>query len=212
MKILLATGNKNKIREFSGLTCGFDVEVASLEDFPGLSLPPEDGESFIENALIKARYGADFSGLSTVADDSGLVVEALGGRPGIYSARYAGPGAGDRDNVDKLLKEMKGLEGEKRSASFVCLLAYVEPGGTEKTFRGALKGVIAREPAGRHGFGYDPVFFIPEKGVTAAELSMEDKNAISHRGEALRAFIRWLAARDKMKQLTPDGLVELHCE
>jgi len=212
MKILLATGNKNKIREFSGLTCGLNVEVASLEDFPGLSLPPEDGESFIENALVKSRYGASFSGLSTVADDSGLVVEALGGRPGIYSARYAGPGAGDRENIDKLLKEMKEIYGEKRRASFVCILAYVEPGGTEKTFSGVLNGVIAREPAGRYGFGYDPVFFIPEKGVTAAELYMEDKNAISHRGEALRAFIRWFAARDEMKQLTPDRLVESHGE
>ncbi len=201
MKILLATGNKNKIREFRGLTSGLDLEVASLDDFPGLELPPEDGDTFKENALAKARFAASFSSLPTVADDSGLVVDALDGRPGVYSARYAGPGATDRDNVEKLLQDMQGLGMEKRKASFVCLLAYVEPEGLEKTFRGTLEGFIALGPSGEGGFGYDPVFFIPEKGVTAARLSMEDKNAISHRGEALRLFKEWLAVSYGNKEL-----------
>jgi len=197
MKILLATGNKNKIREFGGLMAGLHVEAASLGDYPGLVLPPEDGHTFIENALAKARFGASFTGLPTVADDSGLVVEALGGKPGIYSARFAGPGATDVDNINKLLREMTGLADEERKAFFVCVLAYVEPSGLEKTFNATLNGVITSCPSGEGGFGYDPVFFIPGKGVTAARLSMEEKNAISHRGQALRAFKRWFPCIDR---------------
>jgi len=195
MKILLATGNKNKIREFRGLISGLGVEVASLDDYPGLALPPEDGDTFIKNALMKARFSAHVSGLPTLADDSGLVVDALGGRPGVYSARYAGAGAADRDNIQKLLNEMTGIDEEKRTARFVCFLAYVEPGGIEKTFSAALEGVIAKEPSGEGGFGYDPVFYIPGKGLTAAWLSMEEKNNISHRGKALRSFIEWFSRR-----------------
>ncbi len=200
MKILFATGNKNKLREFSGLTSGLGVAVVSLGDYPGLELPPEDGDTFTENALAKARFASGFSGLPAVADDSGLVVDALGGRPGVYSARYAGPGATDRDNIDKLLNEMRGIDDKKRTARFVCALAYVEPGGVEKTFSGTLEGVITLEPSGEGGFGYDPVFFIPEKGVTAAGLSMEDKNAISHRGKALRQFREWFVLSDAYKE------------
>jgi len=194
------TGNKNKMMEFRELTSGLGLEVLSLDDYPGLVLPPEDGLTFAENALTKARVAASFSGIPAVADDSGLVVEALGGRPGLFSARYAGPDATDRDNIEKLLLEMKGIDEDRRRARFVCLLAYVEPGGPEKTFRGTLEGLITLTPSGERGFGYDPVFYIPEKGLTAAELSMEAKNAISHRGKALRLFTEWFAAgqRDKM--------------
>lgn len=201
MKILLATGNKHKLREFRELTSGLGLEVVSLDDYPGLVLPPEDGDTFAENALTKARVASSFSGLPAVADDSGLVVEALNGRPGLYSARYAGPDATDKDNIDKLLLEMKGLGKEKRRAKFVCLLAYVEPVGLEKTFRGTLEGLITLTPSGEGGFGYDPVFFIPSKGLTSAELSAEAKNAISHRGKALRLFTEWLALSHGDKRL-----------
>ncbi len=200
MKILLATGNKNKIREFRGLFSDLNVQVLSLCDVPGLELPPEEGATFAENALAKARYAASYSGLNTVADDSGLVVGALGGAPGIYSARYAGPRATDRENIDKLLEEMRAVPPDKRGASFVCAIAYVEPAahgkeGLEKVFTGTLSGVITSTPSGEHGFGYDPVFFVPGKGVTTASLSMEDKNAISHRGAALGSFKEWFATR-----------------
>ncbi len=199
MKILLATGNKNKIREFRGLFSEFAVEVLSLDDFPGLKLPPEGGDTFEDNALEKARYGANFSGLTTLADDSGLVVDALDGSPGVFSARYAGEGATDRDNIEKLLEEMREVAAKDRGARFVCALAYVEPGagGLERTFTGALEGSITTELLGAGGFGYDPVFFIPAKGLTAAMLSMEAKNAISHRGEALRNFKEWFKQGDK---------------
>lgn len=224
MKILLATGNQNKIREFRGLFTEFPLEVLASGDIPGLELPPETGHTFTENALIKARYAASYSGLSTVADDSGLVVEALGGAPGVYSARYAGAGATDRENRDKLLLEMQGVSKAKRGASFVCALAYVEPGaGLEKIFTGTLDGCITTAPSGEGGFGYDPVFFVPKKGKTAAELSMGEKNAISHRGVALRKFRKWFALREEEKEcrdalekamavLTPEVLARLEEE
>ncbi len=192
-KILLATRNRKKIEEFRAMFEDIGLEVLSIEDFPGLSCPPEDGSTFAENAIIKARYVALETGIPALADDSGLVVEALGGRPGIYSARYAGEGATDRENIEKLLHEMRDLEEGRRTARFVCVLAFVDPAsGREWTFTGTLQGRITRRPQGQGGFGYDPVFFIPEKGCTAAQVSMDEKNAISHRGRALREFRRWL--------------------
>ncbi len=194
-KLLLATSNRKKIEEFRAMFEDLGMEVLSLADFPGLALPPEDGKTFAENALLKARHAAAAAGIPALADDSGLAADALGGAPGVFSARYAGEGATDEENVQKLLDEMRDVKEEARTARFVCVLAYVEPGGIEKTFTGTLEGRIAERPAGRGGFGYDPVFFIPEKGAAAAELSMEEKNAISHRGRALRKFRDWLASR-----------------
>jgi len=193
-KILLATSNRKKIEEFRAMFEGLGMEVLSLADFPGLVLPPEEGETFAENALSKARFAAAAAGIPALADDSGLVVDGLGGAPGVFSARYAGEGAADGENIQKLLHEMRGMEEEARTARFICVLAYVEPGGIEKTFTGTLEGRITTRLAGRGGFGYDPVFFIPEKGCTAAVLSMEEKNSISHRGRALRRFREWLAS------------------
>ncbi len=192
MKILLATANRKKIEEFRAMFEGLGMEVLSLADLPGLRLPPEGGGSFRENALEKARFAAGASGLPALADDSGLEVDGLGGRPGVCSARYAGEGATDSENVSRLLDEMRGLGPGKRTARFVCVLAFVTPEGLEKTFEGVLEGSITTVPAGSGGFGYDPVFLIPEKGRTAAELSMDEKNAMSHRGRALRRFRDWL--------------------
>ncbi len=186
-EVVLATGNKGKIREFSGLLEGLFEKVLSLND---LGSPPEiteDGLTFRDNALKKARVIAAYSGKPALADDSGLEVEALGGRPGVYSARYAGEGATDRDNIVKLLLEL-GNAGN-RKARFVCVLALVTPDGREITAEGQCEGVILNEPRGRGGFGYDPVFFLPEHGKTMAEIPAELKNKISHRARACE-FLR----------------------
>jgi XTP/dITP diphosphohydrolase len=191
-EIVLATGNKGKIREFTGLLEGVFGRIISLND---LESPPdvvEDGRTFRENALKKARAIAAYTGLPVLADDSGLEVEALGGRPGVYSARYAGEGATDRDNIRKLLSELSGVEN--RSARFVCVLALVTPDGREITAEGTCEGVILTEPRGEGGFGYDPVFFLPELGKTMAELPPEIKNTLSHRARAAESLIKLLHA------------------
>lgn len=184
-KILLATANRGKIKEIKHILEGLDLDIVTLDDYPGLSLPPEDGATFMENALIKARGAALKTGVAVLADDSGLEVDFLGGLPGIRSARYAGTGASDKENWLKLLKELEGVDEEKRRARFRCALALVWPDGEEEVFEGSLEGVILGEPRGGHGFGYDPVFFIPEMGKTAAELTPDEKNSVSHRAKAL---------------------------
>ena len=184
MKLLLATKNRGKIKEIIRLLKGQRVEVLTLDDFPGISLPKEDRSTFKGNALKKARVAGE-TGLAAISDDSGLCVDALGGRPGVLSARYAGDNATDEENLAKLLLEMKDVPEGKRTASFVCVIALVLPSGKEKTFEGRLEGVIAAKPKGRGGFGYDPVFFLPGKNKTLAELKPEEKNLLSHRGAAL---------------------------
>lgn len=186
MKLLLATKNQGKIKEINRLLKGLPIEVLTLDDFPGVSLPKEDRSTFKGNALKKARFVAGKTGLAAISDDSGLCVDALGGRPGVNSARYAGDNATDEKNREKLLLEMKDVPEGKRTASFVCVIALVLPSGKEKTFEGRLNGVIAAKPKGRGGFGYDPVFFLPGKDKTLAELGPEEKNLLSHRGAALR--------------------------
>lgn len=189
-EIVLATGNNGKIREFSGLLEGVFGRIISLND---LESPPdvvEDGATFRENALKKARAIAAYSGKPALADDSGLAVDALGGRPGVFSARYAGEGATDRDNITKLLAELG--SSENRKARFVCVLALVTPDGKEMTAEGTCEGVIITEPRGEGGFGYDPVFFLPEMGKTMAEIPPELKNRLSHRACAAQALIRLL--------------------
>jgi XTP/dITP diphosphohydrolase len=195
MEIVLATKNRGKLREIKGILKGLSIEILTLEDFPGLDLPPENADTFEENALVKARYVAQGTGLPALADDSGLEVDALAGAPGVRSARYAGPGASDKDNMEKLLEELKGIPAEKRSARFICVAAYAEPDGVEKTFQGRFEGMIAESATGEGGFGYDPVFFIPELGRTAAELTSEEKNELSHRGQALAGFKAWFLQR-----------------
>ncbi len=189
-EIVLATGNKGKIREFSGLLEGVFGRIISLNDLESPRDVLEDGETFKENALKKARAIAAYSGLPALADDSGLVVDSLGGRPGVYSARYAGEGATDRDNIAKLLTELSGIEGRK--ARFVCVLALASPDGEEITAEGTCEGVILTEPRGEGGFGYDPVFYLPELGKTMAELPPEKKNTLSHRARAAESLLKLL--------------------
>jgi XTP/dITP diphosphohydrolase len=189
-QIVLATSNKGKIREFAGLLEGVFGSIISLND---LESPPdvvEDGMTFRENAIKKARAIAAYSGLPAFADDSGLEVDALGGRPGVYSARYAGDGATDRDNIAKLLSELEGIED--RNARFVCVLALVMPDGKETVAEGSCEGIIIDEPRGEGGFGYDPVFFLPEYGKTMAEIPPDLKNKISHRARACESLIELL--------------------
>ena len=182
-RLLFATTNAGKLKELRGLV-GEAVEVVSLKDLPPIPEPVEDGETFEANAEKKARAYAEASGLPTLADDSGLCVDTLGGRPGVHSARYA-PGD-DRARYEKLLGELSGVPEERRTASFRCALCLAVPGGKSHIEVGRCEGRILHGPKGAHGFGYDPVFFIPALGKTMAELTSEEKAGVSHRGEAFR--------------------------
>ncbi|WKV49849.1 MULTISPECIES: XTP/dITP diphosphatase [Dickeya] len=188
--VVLATGNAGKVRELAGLLADFGLDVVAQTTL-GVESAEETGLTFIENAILKARHAARETGLPAIADDSGLAVNALGGAPGIYSARYAGEDASDRQNLDKLLAALDNVADEQRQASFHCVLVYLRHADdpTPLVCHGSWQGVIARAPAGEGGFGYDPVFFVPSVGKTAAELSREEKNALSHRGQALRQLL-----------------------
>ena len=168
------------------------VEVLSLQDFAGLPEVEEDGRTFLENALKKAREVSLRTSETVLADDSGLEVDALGGAPGIRSARYAGPGATDEANNAKLLKALEGVPADKRGAAFRCALVLFRPDGRSEAFEGTWRGEILFEPRGTMGFGYDPLFLDPGRGLTAAELPPEIKNRISHRGQAFAKFREWL--------------------
>jgi XTP/dITP diphosphohydrolase len=186
--VVLSTRNPHKVREFAGLLAGIDV-TALPED---VDLPPETGESFADNALIKARAAAAATGGVAIADDSGVEAAALGGAPGVRSARFAGEHASDEQNLDKLLREVP--EDGDRRVRYVCALAHVAGDGTEHLFEGTCDGVLTSHPRGSGGFGYDPAF-VPDDlsdGRTMAELSVPEKDAISHRGRAARAFLAWL--------------------
>jgi XTP/dITP diphosphohydrolase len=187
----MATRNAGKVRELAELLRDLDVRLLSLDDFPELPEIPEEGATFAENALTKAQTVARLTGLPALADDSGLEVEALGGRPGVFSARYAQDRTGgrtpsDEDNWRKLLDELREVSPEKRQARFVCEIALAWPNGRLLTTRGEVSGVIAQEPRGTRGFGYDPVFWVPAYEATVAELDLAVKNRISHRGRALK--------------------------
>ncbi len=192
MRVVLATSNPGKQREFQALLAPLGFEVLLQSDL-GVVAPAEDGESFEANALIKARHAARCTGLAALADDSGLEVDALGGRPGVRSARYAGEAASDAQNNERLLAELAGVPAERRGARYRCVLAYVrsaeDPAPT--VVAGAWAGRIGEAPRGSGGFGYDPLFVPQGHCCTAAQLPPEEKNRLSHRGEALRA----LAAR-----------------
>lgn len=196
-RVVLASLNRAKAREIAQILKaeGLSIEVVPLADFPGASLPPETGATFIDNALLKARAAAQAAGLPAVADDSGLEVDALDGEPGVMSARYAGEGASDEDRYRKVLSLLRDVPDEKRTARFRCAAVYVEPGGEELLAGGAVEGRIARAPKGTGGFGYDPIFLPEGREVTMAELSPEEKHAISHRGRAFRALAALLRAR-----------------
>jgi XTP/dITP diphosphohydrolase len=162
------------------------VSVVSLSDYPDIPDIEEDGATFFDNALKKAKSVAEYTGEIVIADDSGLEVDCLEGRPGVHSARYAGDGADDEKNFLKLLDELRGVDPGTRGAAFRCVLVLYEPDGTYTAFEGALRGRITESPAGSEGFGYDPVFYVEEYGKTVAELGPEIKNRISHRAEAFR--------------------------
>jgi XTP/dITP diphosphohydrolase len=196
LRILLASSNPGKIKELGEILSGLDVTILTLKDFSAINLPPEDAGTFAGNALIKARHAAKVSGVATIADDSGIEVDALGKRPGVLSARYAGERASDGENNSKLLAELEGVPENERGAAYKCVIAFVEPvTGFEATFEGALRGVVAPAPRGAGGFGYDPLFYVPELRKTAAELPPEVKNRISHRAMALEKLKKFLLGR-----------------
>ena len=185
MKIIAATKNKNKLREFGEILSGF--EIISQEE-AGIDIDVEEtGTTFEENSRLKAEAIFNATGIAAIADDSGLCVDALGGEPGVYSARYGGEGLDDEGRVQLLLKNMKDIPDEKRTARFVCVITMVNNDGVI-TARGECEGVINHAPKGENGFGYDPVFYMKEYGKTTAEMSPDEKNAVSHRGKALKIF------------------------
>ncbi|OGO31501.1 MAG: non-canonical purine NTP pyrophosphatase, RdgB/HAM1 family [Chloroflexi bacterium RBG_16_56_11] len=183
-KLLLATGNRGKQREYKSLLRGISFDIVTPSE-RGINVAvDESGGSFEENARLKAVAFADASGLLALADDSGLEVDALGGEPGPLSARYAGEGASDSDRISYLLSRLKDVPEKRRMARFRCVIALAEPAGKVEIFSGECRGVITTSPRGAHGFGYDPVFFLPELGKTMAELTVEEKNRASHRARA----------------------------
>jgi XTP/dITP diphosphohydrolase len=186
MKLVIATRNRNKITEIRDKFASVaELKLVSLVDFPGAPEVVEDGDTFRTNAGKKAREIASFTGHLSMADDSGLVVDALGGRPGVYSARYGGESANDTDRNRMILVEMRGVPFPRRTARFVCVIALCAPDGECLYAEGECSGVIAEEMKGNRGFGYDPIFYLPGLGKTMAELPLEEKNLISHRARAL---------------------------
>ena len=193
MKLVVATFNKDKLREMEDLLDLPGVTLVGLSSFQGASAPAEAGNTLLENALTKARAARKLTRLNAIADDTGLEVDVLGGRPGIYSARFAGPNASYADNLKRLLQVMTGYEMRERNARFRTVCAAVLEGGKEVHAEGVLEGRITVEPRGKYGFGYDPVFEIPELGLTLAELTPAEKNTRSHRARAIRALADSLA-------------------
>ena len=187
-EILLATRNPDKVRELIALLGDLEVRIRTLTDFPTAPEVEEDGATCEANALKKAKEMASATGIPSVADDTGLEVDALGGRPGIFAARYAGESATYEDNCKKLLNELNGVPPARRTARFVTVAALAMPGGHSRTATGTLVGRIAERFVGSQGFGYDPVFFVPELGRTLAELTTDEKNRISHRAKAFRSM------------------------
>ena len=188
--MIVATRNEGKIREIRMGLKGLGLQIHALNDFSGITEIEEDGESFAENALKKARFYSRYFGKLTIADDSGLEVDGLNRLPGIYSARYAGERASSQENNRKLLRELEGVPISKRGARFKCILAVVSPDGREVIAEGSCRGRIAFREKGKRGFGYDPLFVLPKSRKTMAELSLEEKNRISHRGKALKKLKR----------------------
>ncbi|PKN33173.1 MAG: non-canonical purine NTP pyrophosphatase [Deltaproteobacteria bacterium HGW-Deltaproteobacteria-19] len=193
--VVFASRNRGKIREIRALLEGLPISLRSLDDFPDAPDVEEDGDTFWANARKKALAIARHTGCAALADDSGLTVAALGGAPGVHSARYAGENADDAKNIDKLLRVMKDIPKERRNAAFRCVLVLCEPDGSCESFEGAWDGRIAETPDGDGGFGYDPVFYVPALGKTVARLSLEEKNRLSHRARAFGRFREALERR-----------------
>jgi XTP/dITP diphosphohydrolase len=191
-RIVLASKNRGKIRELGLLLEDLPVELLSLDAFEGIPEVAEDGMTFLDNALKKAKQVSEYTGEIALADDSGLEVDFLGGKPGVHSARYAGEDTSDASNNAKLLEELAGVPAEKRGAGFVCVLALHYPDGRYETFEGQWRGLIHDAPLGTEGFGYDPVFYLPEYGMTVAQLPLDEKNSMSHRARALDMLKQYL--------------------
>jgi XTP/dITP diphosphohydrolase len=189
-KVVLATGNPGKVREMADLLAAFGLDIVAQTEL-GVESAEETGLTFIENAILKARHAAAITGLPAIADDSGLAVDALGGAPGIYSARYAGEDASDRQNLLKLLAALENVPDDKRQAQFHCVLVYLRHAEdpTPLVFHGSWQGEITRSAVGEGGFGYDPIFFVPELSKTAGEMTKAEKHAVSHRGKAMTLLL-----------------------
>ncbi|WP_031513059.1 XTP/dITP diphosphatase [Desulfofalx alkaliphila] len=192
MKMVLASGNQGKLTELKTMLAHLNIEVLSLADYPEMPETVEDGHSFESNAQKKAREAAEYTGLLALADDSGLEVDFLNGQPGVHSARFAGEPKDDAANNEKLLQLLKGLPWEKRTARFRCVIAICTPAGEMYTADGSCAGFILEQSRGDGGFGYDPLFYVPQYDKTFAELTMEEKNKISHRGIALKKAVQIL--------------------
>jgi XTP/dITP diphosphohydrolase len=197
VKIVFASRNEGKIKEISKMLEEMDVELASLNNYDNIPEITEDGKSFLENALKKARIVSGCTGEIVLADDSGLQVDILGGEPGIYSSRYAGENATDEENVAKLLFALKDVPQKKRGAFFCCVLVLYRKDNSYECFEGKWRGEIIDEPRGSNGFGYDPIFMVPDLKMTAAELPAEIKNRISHRGQAFAQLKESLRTKSK---------------
>jgi len=195
LKAVIATRNRGKLKELQNLLSDLDLEIVPLDSFNNIGEIEEDGTTFFDNAMKKARTVAQKTGLMAIADDSGLEVDALNGRPGVFSARYAGKKASDKDNYLKLLQEMKGIPEERRGAQFRCIIIAFRPDGKWVSAEGVCRGWITFTPKGEQGFGYDPVFMPEGDSRTMAQLTREEKNKISHRGKAL------LKLKEKIRQL-----------
>ena len=200
LRLVIATGNAGKLKELRQLLPPPGFEVLPQSEFTSVSVE-ETGLSFVENAILKARHAAQASGLPAIADDSGLEVDALGGAPGIYSARYAGEGASDEDNLRKLLAALEGKPLAERTARYQCALAFMRSpvDASPLICQASWEGRITTQPRGTGGFGYDPIFELPDRGVTVAELPAEEKNLLSHRGKALRALVA------RLREIYPIG-------
>jgi XTP/dITP diphosphohydrolase len=185
-EVIIATKNAGKAKEFQSLFAEKGIEVKSLLDFDNVPDINETGKTFVENAVLKAEAIANYFNKIVIADDSGLAVDALDGKPGVYSARYAGEQKNDQANIEKVLAELKGVPFEQRTARFHCALAVAIPQGRTVVVEGTCEGYITEEARGTNGFGYDPIFYVPDKQKTMAELSKEEKNKISHRANALK--------------------------
>ena len=195
MKLLIVSGNAKKVVELRRLVAqaGLSLDVVGLSDVASYEEPAENGDSFEANALIKARAGVAVTGLPTLADDSGIEVDVLNKMPGVRSARWAGPGSSDTENLELLLRQISDVELGRRRGRFVCAMALVRPDGTEEVLRRTMEGVVIDAPHGSNGFGYDPIFITDGHDVTNAELTPSEKDAVSHRGQAVRAMLPLLA-------------------
>ncbi|MEN6371149.1 MAG: XTP/dITP diphosphatase [Armatimonadota bacterium] len=190
--LVIATNNEAKGKEIARILAGMDYDVRTLRDYPPYPEPEENAGTFAGNAQIKVLAAADHTGSLAIADDSGLVVDALDGAPGVYSSRFAGPNATDEERNEKVLDLLQNVPDDKRTARFVAVAAIAVPGKIIGTVEGKVEGIIAHEPHGNNGFGYDPIFYVPEFGMTTAEMSAEEKDRISHRGKALHAAREFL--------------------